>query len=109
MLKIGIAYEVNPVLVLRGGVTLLRQPIPSGETLLNIFAPAVSERHVSIGTTWQATPRSELTASFMYGFENTVKGSNSIPPGFPPGGVGGGEADLRMKQNAFGIAWGWRM
>ena len=107
--KMGIAYEATPTLVLRGGVTLLRQPIPSSQTLLNMFAPAVSERHVSLGATWQITANSELTAYFMYSPENTVKGSASIPKGFPPGGVGGGEADLRMSQRALGISWGWRM
>lgn len=107
--KLGIAYEVSPALVLRGGVTLLRQPIPASQTLLNVFAPAVSERHVSIGATWQVSASSELTAYYMQAPENTVNGRASIPPGFPPGGVGGGEADLRMKQSAFGLAWGWRM
>jgi long-chain fatty acid transport protein len=96
------------LLVLRGGVTLLRQPIPSSQTLLNVFAPAVSERHVSLGATWKTTATAELTASFMHGFKNTVNGSGSIPAGFPPGGVGGGEADLRMKQRAIGIEWAWR-
>lgn len=106
--KIGVAWEADPRLVLRGGVTLLRQPIPSSQTLLNVFAPAVSERHVSLGATWKTTATAELTASFMHGFKNTVNGSGSIPAGFPPGGVGGGEADLRMKQRAIGIEWAWR-
>jgi long-chain fatty acid transport protein len=26
----------------------------------------------------------------------------------PPGGFGGGEANLKMYQNSFGIAWGWK-
>lgn len=109
VVKLGLAYAVTPTLVLRAGVTQLRQPIPSSQTLLNVFAPAVSERHVSIGATWQVGASSELTAYYMQSAENTVTGSASIPPGFPPGGVGGGEADLRMKQSALGIAWGWRL
>lgn len=106
--KIGVAWEADPRLVLRGGVTLLRQPIPSNQTLLKVFAPVVSERHASLGATWKATATTELTAFFMYDFENTVNGGGSIPGGFPPGGVGGGEADLRMKQRAIGIEWAWR-
>jgi len=37
-----------------------------------------------------------------------VNGSGSIPPGFPPAGLGGGEANLRMSQNALGVAYGWK-
>jgi long-chain fatty acid transport protein len=36
-----------------------------------------------------------------------LNGSNSIPPGFPPQGFGGGEANLRMYQDSLGISFGW--
>ena len=75
----------------------------------SIFAPAVTEKHLTLGATWQWSPSAELTFSYMHAFEGTVQGSNSIPPGNPPGGVGGGEAELRMKQRAFGAALGWKL
>jgi long-chain fatty acid transport protein len=37
-----------------------------------------------------------------------VKGRGSIPPGFPPAGFGGGEANLKMSQDSLGVAWGWK-
>jgi len=40
----------------------------------------------------------------MHAFENEVKGSGSIPVGF-----GGGEADIKMYQDAIGIAYSWKM
>lgn len=106
--KAGISYEPAPRVVLRAGMAWLRQPIPESQTLLNIFAPAVTERHVTLGTTWQISPRWELSASYMRAAGPTVHGRGSIPAGFPPGGVGGGEANLRMKQEALGISLGWR-
>ena len=109
VVKIGFAYEASPGLTLRGGVAVLRQPIPAEQTLLNMFAPAVTVKHLTLGATWQLAPHSELTVAYLHGFEATVQGSRSIPPGFPPTGAGGGEADLRMKQRALGIAFGWRM
>ncbi len=106
--KLGVAYDFSPDLVLRAGIAWLRQPIPESQTLLNVFAPAVTGRHLTFGATWRAAPQWELSASFMRGFGAAVHGSGSIKAGFPPGGVGGGEADLRMSQSALGVSLGWR-
>ena len=102
--KLGLVLEAAPRLTLRAGYAWLKQPIPPGETLLNVFAPAVSERHATLGATWQATPALELTLSFMLSPESRVQGRGSIS-----GGVGGGEADLRMTQRAFGLGLGWKL
>jgi len=40
----------------------------------------------------------------MHGFIEKLNGSGSIP-----GGFGGGEANLRMHQDALGIAWGMKL
>jgi long-chain fatty acid transport protein len=85
----------------------LKQPIPESQTLFNILAPGVVEDHLTLGATWQLSPRSELTVAYMHAFENEVNGRGSIPPG-PPPGFGGGEANLRMSQDSLGIAWGWK-
>jgi long-chain fatty acid transport protein len=45
----------------------------------------------------------------MHAFEEKVSGRGSIPPGFPPAGFGGGNADLKMRQNSLGIAYGWKL
>lgn len=107
--KLGIEYAASGVLTLRAGVAVLRQPIPSGQTLLNMFAPAIAERHLTLGATLQITRDWELTASYMRAFDETLTGTGSIPAGFPPAGVGGGEANLRLRQSAIGIAVGWKL
>lgn len=61
------------------------------------------EDHLTLGATWQLSKQSELTFAYMHAFGRKVNGSGSIPPGF-----GGGEANLRMDQNALGVAFGWR-
>jgi long-chain fatty acid transport protein len=99
--KLGLAYELNPSLTLRGGYVTLRQPIPASQTLFNIVAPGVVEDHLTLGATWRLSPRSELSVGYMHAFEKKVSGSGSIPPM-----LGGGEANLRMRQNALGVAWG---
>jgi long-chain fatty acid transport protein len=106
--KLGLAYEMNSRLTLRAGFVTLDQPIPEGQTFLNILAPGVVEDHLTLGATWQLSPSSELSVAYMHAFEKKVNGSGSIPPGFPPAGLGDGEANLRMDQNALGVAFGWR-
>ena len=52
----------------------------------------------------QLSKQSELTFAYMHAFGRKVNGSGSIPPP----GFGGGEANLRMDQNALGVAFGSR-
>jgi long-chain fatty acid transport protein len=106
--KLGVAYQWSPQLTLRGGFVTLKQPIPESQTLFNILAPGVVEDHLTLGATWQLSPQSELTVAYMHAFETEVKGRGSIPPGFPPAGFGGGEANLKMSQDSLGVAWGWK-
>jgi long-chain fatty acid transport protein len=101
--KLGLAYEMNPGLTLRGGFVTLKQPIPASQTLFNILAPGVVENHLTLGATWKTASNGELTVSYMHAFEKKVNGSGSIP-----GALGGGEANLRMSQESLGIAYGWK-
>jgi long-chain fatty acid transport protein len=101
--KIGLAYEVSPALTLRTGYATLRQPIPNSQTFFNILAPGVVEDHLTLGATWKMSKQGELSFSYMHAFEKKVSGSGSIAVGF-----GGGEANLRMKQDALGVGFGWK-
>ena len=100
--KLGAAYEIGDW-TLRGGYTYVDQPIPESQTFLNIYAPGVVQSHLSLGATWATSKTGELSFNYIHAFENTVNGSGSIPPAF-----GGGEANLTMYQNSFGVAYGWK-
>jgi len=106
--KLGVTYELNPNVTLRGGFVTLKQPIPQSQTFFNVLAPGVVENHVTLGATWKMGGNGELTVMYMHAFETKVNGSGSIPPGFPPAGLGGGEANLRMSQDSLGIGYGWK-
>jgi long-chain fatty acid transport protein len=105
--KLGLAYDVHQKVRLLGGYNYGKQPIPESETLFNILAPGVVENHLTLGTTVVAGAKTEITFAYMHAFEKKVDGSASIPGGMPPGGFGGGESNLRMSQNSFGLAVGW--
>ena len=38
----------------------------------------------------------------------TVNGTNSVPPGNPPGGFGGGNADVSLKEISIGLGYAWK-
>ena len=107
-LKLGASYQYRDDLVLRAGFNTLRQPIPESQTFFNILAPGVVEQHLTLGATWTLTNGNELTLGYMHAFKKEVSGSGSIPPGMPPG-YGGGEANLHMYEDSFGIAYGFKM
>jgi long-chain fatty acid transport protein len=100
--KFGAAYDATEKVRLLGGYNYGAQPIPESETLFNMLAPGVVENHLTLGATVMAGSMVEITVAYMHAFEKKVDGSGSIPDT-----MGGGEANLRMSQNAFGVAVGW--
>ena len=103
--KLGFSYEHSRNLVLRAGLSTTRQPIPNGQTFFNILAPGVVENHLTLGGTWTLDNRNELTVGYMHAFSKSVNGAGSISGGLG-GMLGGGEANLRMKEDSIGIAYG---
>jgi long-chain fatty acid transport protein len=99
--KIGAAYDLNKEWTVRAGYNYGGQPIPKSQTFFNILAPGVVEDHLTLGATWRLQSGGEVTFAYMHAFEETVKGSGSIPPAF-----GGGNANLKMYEDSFGVAYG---
>ncbi len=107
--KLAVQHAVSPTLTLRGGYSHGRQPVPAGETFFNILAPGVVQDHWTAGFTLKPVgSHLEWTGYAALGRGHTVAGQGSIPPGNPPGGFGGGEATVRLKETLFGLSVGWR-
>ncbi|HQN65688.1 MAG TPA: TonB-dependent receptor [Methylophilus sp.] len=102
--KLGVIYAATDNLTLRAGYNHINQPIPSSQTLFNILAPGVVENHATLGLTWTFENKSELSFSYFHAFEHKVHGKGSIPAAF-----GGGEVDLKMYQDAIGVAYSWAL
>ncbi|MCW8931734.1 MAG: outer membrane protein transport protein [Gammaproteobacteria bacterium] len=106
--KLGAEYKWNKQLTLRAGYSHADQPIDKDQTMFNQLAPAVIEDHATIGMTYVLPQGSEISMFYMHAFENKVKGSDSIPGMFGCNGMcAAGEADIKMSQDAWGIAYGW--
>ena len=99
--KIGVTYEYSKAWTWRAGYSYGKQPIAASQTLFNMLAPVVNNDHLTFCATWTLPSKGELTLAYMHAFENTVSGSGSIPAAF-----GGGNANLKMYQDSFGVAYG---
>lgn len=107
--KIGGSVALSPRFTVRGGYSHNTQPIPRSQTFLNILAPGVVQDHASLGATWTTASGNEISGYYTHAFSKTVRGSGSIPAGFPPAGFGGGEADISLSENQFGVSYAWKL
>lgn len=107
VLKLGASYQVNKAWTLRAGVSAANQPIPESETFFNVLAPGVIQNHLTLGATWSVAG-GEFSGFYARAFGRTVAGFGSIPAGFPPAGLGGGNANVRLEENILGVSYGWK-
>jgi long-chain fatty acid transport protein len=100
--KVGLAFQVNHALTLRGGYNHSGEPFDGSQTFFNLLAPAVVQNHVTVGATWSLQNGKEINVNYLHAFGATVNGSSSIPPN-----AGGGNANLNMYQDSVGVSFGW--
>lgn len=114
--KFGMSYQYAPNLLLRAGYNHAKTPLGSTQTFFNILAPATVEDHLTLGATWALADKSELTVSYMHAFEKKVSGISNgnggcaapVPGCAAQPSVVGHPVDLKMHQNALGIAYGMK-
>jgi long-chain fatty acid transport protein len=100
--KLGLDYDVNPSLTLRGGYNHGGVPFDSSQAFFNILAPAVTKDHLHAGATVSLKSGKEISFAYIHAFNNTVNGASAIPAAY-----GGGNVSLSMYQNSFQVAFGW--
>ena len=105
--KIGFEYQYSSELTLRAGYGHNDNPIRAQDVTINILAPGVIEDRVTLGFTYKTKSGGELSMYYMRAFENSVTGP-SFFNNFT-GGLPAGNETIKMYENSFGIAYGWRM
>ncbi len=107
--KLGAEYAYSNALTLRGGFNYGKSPIgnTANDISFNIIAPGVVEKHLTLGLTYKTTSGGELTLAYMHAFSNTVTGPSAVTTF--TGGANFGTESLKMYQDSFGIAYGWKM
>lgn len=70
--KIGVSYEAMPgVITLRAGYNFGKSPIPDDQLLFSMLAPAVTERHLTLGATMLIDKDLEISMSYVRAFKNS--------------------------------------
>lgn len=74
--NLGVAYDVNAQLTLRGGLNLADNPVP--DAYVNPLFPATIEDHYTLGLGYRFSPASEFNGSFTYAPTVTVTNPQGI-------------------------------
>jgi len=106
--KLGVEYAYNKDWTWRAGFNYGKSPIgnTANDISFNIIAPGVVEKHLTLGLTYRTSGGSELTLAYMHAFSNTVTGPSAITTF--AGGANFGTESLKMYQDSFGVAYGWK-
>jgi long-chain fatty acid transport protein len=82
--KLGVQYQISDQWTVRAGYNHSDNPIRPQDVTFNILAPGVVVNHLTVGTTYNWDKKSDVTAAFMYAFNNSVQGASLFNNFFPP-------------------------
>lgn len=98
--KIGIDWRVDDQWTLRAGYSQADQVFDNAQALFNILAPAVIERHLTFGASYEWEGDS-VNVTFTHAFEEQIEGQN-------PAFTGSQTGFVEMEQNEVEISWSRR-
>jgi long-chain fatty acid transport protein len=75
--KIGLSYNVMPILVVRAGYNYGKMPLNSDRAFENIAFPAITEQHFTFGIGVMTGENTTVNIGFMYSPEASLTGSNA--------------------------------
>ena len=95
--SVGLQYQVNEKLTLRGGYSDANAPWKDVNTLFNVLAPATVEKHASLGATDNLDKQSRINFAYTHAFQNTIEGTSTF--------TGPQTGYVRMLQNVVQISY----
>ena len=100
--KVGAEFAYSPQWTFRAGYNYAEVPYDKDQTLFNILAPAVVEKHVTASFTYSPTQNNEFTVTYMHAFENDLENTFT--------GTNGASytAKNNMYQDAIEAAYAWK-
>lgn len=102
--KIGVSYAYSPTWTFRAGFNYAELPYEDDQALFNVLAPAVVEKHATVGFSYAVNPNTDFSMTYMHAFENDVE-SDYVGSG-PFTGFSY-SAKNEMYQNAIEAAMSW--
>lgn len=98
--KVGAIYDLNERWAFRAGWNYGKSPVDekNGEILMAIIAPAITQNHLTLGTTYSPNRQMEFSFSFVHAFKYEQEGPTFI----------GNEGKLEMYQTSLGVSFGYK-
>jgi len=97
--RLAVEYAHNSAWTYRAGVAYNTQPIDQSQVLFNILAPAVIQKHATVGFTYSPEKDSEWNFAYMHAFEEKVD---------TPVSAFGLPASIQMYQNSVDLSYSKR-
>ncbi len=101
--RAGIEWTINDMWTLRAGYRYANTPIRKSQTAVNILTLDTVQSFITAGATWNYNECNEISFVGAWGFQNTISGTNVIPPA-----LGGGDVSIKEQKYAIGVAWGYK-
>jgi len=108
--KIGAQWSSGNDFTWRAGFSHGDQPIPENEVMFNILAPATIEDHLTVGLTRALPSGNEWSLSFMYAFNNKVKGPATFTDPMTSANPFDPTQTIEIDMDQWELEWsfGWR-
>ncbi|MEW6470556.1 MAG: outer membrane protein transport protein [Bacteroidota bacterium] len=96
--KLGVEYMMNDKLTLRAGYNYGKSPVADDQLTFNTLAPAVVEKHYSVGFTYKMRKDLEISGNYMHAASHTQQacGQNIVDC-----------VKIGMHQNYLGLSASW--
>ena len=98
IIKVGVQYDMNDALTLRGGGSWNSMAFKEEENMFNILAPAVPQYHLSAGGTYKLGAGHEVGLAVTRAFSNTTSNNSNV-------NHNGQTVELQMDQWNFDVGY----
>jgi len=105
VIKVGVNYMYNSRWTFRAGYNYSEAPYDDNQALFNVLAPAVVQKHATVGFTYSPSTSSELTVTYMHAFRESLNYDYSGSGSFAGFGYSVSQA---MSQNALEASYAWK-
>ncbi|MHB8453978.1 MAG: OmpP1/FadL family transporter [Acidiferrobacterales bacterium] len=97
--KLGLNYDWSDKLALRGGWNFGKSPVNAAQDIaFNILAPAVTQKHLTLGGTYKESSNLEWNLAYMHAFTFKEYGPTYL----------GGTGSIQMQQDSLDVSVGYK-
>ncbi|MEE9303078.1 MAG: outer membrane protein transport protein [Thiotrichaceae bacterium] len=111
--KLGVKYHYNKEWDFSAGFNYGESPIPKDQLLFSALAPAVTEKHITLGASYRPDEIMEWTVAYVHAINNTQRGlaqsDGQFDTFFPNSDLTGpGEIELQMFQDSLELSFAYK-